>query len=57
MIIDNKRPLNPSAQSSGRFGSDRDVGQHAFISLAAGIVEERCEVFFLWNLLAYHNQE
>lgn len=44
--MDNKRPLNPSAESSGCFGSVRDVRQHAFISLAAGIVEKRCEVFF-----------
>lgn len=46
MNMDNKRPLNPSAESSGCVGSVRDVGQHAFISLAAGIVEKRCEVFF-----------
>ncbi|CAB1435521.1 unnamed protein product [Pleuronectes platessa] len=38
--MDNKRPLNPSAESSGCFSSVRDVGQHAFISLAAGIVEK-----------------
>lgn len=44
--MDNKRPLNPSTESSGRLGGNRDVGQHAFISLAAGIVEKRCEVFF-----------
>lgn len=46
MNMNNKRPLNPSAESSGCFSSVRDVGQHAFISLAAGIVEKRCEVFF-----------
>lgn len=46
MNMGNKRPLNPSAESSNCFGSIRDVGQHAFISLAAGIVEKRCEVFY-----------